>query len=162
GLQYLLTERTMFGLVYNGENRFRLDGTARATVFVPPVPQQSRFDADVDLVWPRSVGGGITHVVDEHQRVSADVLWTHWSHAFDRVDIKLHNASNANLAVLGTLRDSFPLSWKDSVTAKFGYEYFFTPKKVLRAGYIHTSQIIPSGTLTPYIPATLEHTFTLG
>lgn len=162
GLQYELTERTMLGLVYNGENRFTLDGHMSTTVFLPPVPQQSRFDADVDLVWPGSLGGGITHVVDEHQRISADVTWTHWAHAFDRLDIELHNASNPVIAAFGTIRDSFPLAWKDSITSKVGYEYFLTPRQVVRVGYINTTEIIPDNTLSPYIPATLEHTFTAG
>jgi hypothetical protein len=32
----------------------------------------------------------------------------------------------------------------------------------LRAGYIHDGSVVPSSTLTPFIPGVLEHTFTAG
>lgn len=167
GAQYQLSERTMLGLRYTGESRFRLDGTARADVFGlnpldPTMPVSSNFDAETDLVWPRSAGIGLTHWATDRQRVSADVLWHDWSHAFDRVDIKLSDASHPTFAAMGDLRDRFPLDWKDSVTVKLGYEYFTTCCDVWRFGYVFNSETIPNSTLTPYIPATLEHTFSAG
>ena len=165
GLQYRLSDRTTIGASYVSETRFRLDGRARVDAFLVPnaPPVSSAFDLQLDMVWPRSAGVGITHMLTDNQRISLDVLWFDWSHAFDRLDMEFSNPSNPFFAAFGpTLRDSLVLDWKDSVSVRFGYEYFLPTNGVFRIGYVHNSQTIPSSTLTPYIPATIEHTVTLG
>ena len=164
GLQYLLSERTTLGVVYTSEDRFRLDGSARADVFgLAPIPLQSSFDAEVDLVWPRSLGVGIQHIVAPRHRVGADVIWYDWSSAFDQLDLKLSNPSNPMFAALGPrIQDTFPLDWEDSISVRAGYEYFCTPCDIFRLGYVFNSDTIPNSTLTPYIPAILDHTISTG
>lgn len=90
------------------------------------------------------------------------MLWYDWSHAFDRIDMRLSNPSNPAFAALTPARDRFPLDWKDSISVRLGHEYFLTGCDVLRMGYVYTSPTVPRSTLTPYIPATLEHTFSAG
>lgn len=165
GLQYQVNDRTRVGLTYQSETRFTMKGRGTVHAFLEPgaPPISSRFDVQTDMAWPRSVGFGLVHDLTEHQRVSMDVLWYHWSHAFDRLDVKFSNPSNPFFAQFGpSIRDSLALDWKDSVSVRVGYEYFFDNLDVLRLGYVHNSETIPSGTLTPYIPATLEHTFAAG
>lgn len=156
GLQHELSEKTTWGVTYTSESRFHLDGVAAVDVVGLP----SRFDADVDLTWPRSVGVGVKHRLCEHRRVSADVIWFNWSNAFDNIGLELSNGTNQLLPT--TVSDQFPLNWSDSVSVRLGYEWFPTPCSVLRAGYVYHSNSIPSGTLTPYIPATLEHAVSVG
>ncbi len=165
GTQYQLTDRTMLGLVYVSECDFTLKGDAAASVVgLTPDPVNSEFDANMDLVWPQSVGAGISQLVGERQRVSADVVWYDWSSAFDRVDLRFTDATNPLVpAVVGpVLHDSFPLGWHDGISIRVGYEFFRTSNDVIRVGYIHNSRNIPSSTLTPLIPATMEHSFTVG
>ncbi|MBI3466226.1 MAG: outer membrane protein transport protein [Planctomycetes bacterium] len=163
GMQYQLSERTTLGLAYTDETRFRLNGNARTSVLgLAPVPVESKFDADVDLVWPRSLGLGVKHDLCACQRLSVDVVWFDWSHAFDHIDMKLTDSSNPAFGPLTPIRDSFPLDWDDSVSLRIGYELFSTPCDVWRLGYVYNSRNIPSSTLTPYIPAILEHSFTVG
>ncbi|MGH7129634.1 MAG: OmpP1/FadL family transporter, partial [Planctomycetaceae bacterium] len=100
GAQYQLSERTTFGVVYSSETRFELEGDARATIIAPPAPVMSDFDAEVDIVWPRSIGAGVTHWINCRHRVSLDVLWFDWSDAFDQLDLTLSNPSFAPLAPL--------------------------------------------------------------
>ncbi|HUG92335.1 MAG TPA: outer membrane protein transport protein [Planctomycetaceae bacterium] len=167
GAQYDVSERTRIGITYTSETRFRLEGDAEATIFGlnpldPTFGVSSKFDLEADLVWPQSVGIGITHWLTCRQRVSADVLWFDWSHAFDRLDLKLSNPSQAMFGPLAPIRDSLPLEWNDSVSIRLGHEFWLTPCDVVRVGYIHNTKVIPQSTLTPYIPATLEHSFTVG
>lgn len=165
GMQYQLGEWTTIGASFINETRFDYDGSVRASVFgLGPAPVESNFDAEVSLAWPRSAGIGIVHWLCCCQRVSADVIWYDWSHAFDSVDIKLKDASNPLFpALLGpVVKDSFPLKWNDSVAVKIGYERFLDNCDVIRLGYVYNSRNLPSSTLTPLIPATLEHTFTVG
>ena len=165
GTQYKLSESTTFGLAYISETRFRLDGSLDADIFIPGLGVvQSDFDAQVDIVWPRSVGLGLLHQLNDCTQISADLLWFDWSHAFDRLDLKLTSATNPIVpAIVGPrVRDSFPLDWYDSVSLRLGYERSLTPCDVLRVGYTFVSTTVPSSTLTPLIPATLEHNFSVG
>ncbi|MBI3469020.1 MAG: outer membrane protein transport protein [Planctomycetes bacterium] len=170
GMQYQFSDRTALGVTYIDESRFRLDGNLDVDVFGLgpllglPDPLHSDFDAEVDVVWPRSLGLGMMHALTERQRISTDILWFDWSHAFDRVDLKLTEATNPLFtAMLGPeIRERFPLDWRDSISVRVGYEFFLTPWDVLRAGYTYNSPNVPDATLTPYIPATIEHTFSAG
>ncbi|HEX6985136.1 MAG TPA: outer membrane protein transport protein, partial [Planctomycetaceae bacterium] len=146
------------------EDRFTLEGDVTATVFgLAPVPVTSDFDAEVDLVWPQSVGVGIKHELSDRHRVGADVIWYDWSHAFDRLDMRLTNPSHpAFQALAPTISDSFPLEWEDSVSVRTGYEFLYTPKDIFRLGYVFNSDTVPNRTLTPYIPAILDHTVSTG
>ena len=152
GLQFEATERTTMGLVYSSEDRFELDGSLKTSVFgLGPNPVPSRFDAEVDLVWPQSVGAGIRHRVNDWQRASLDIIWFDWSHAFDRVDMKLTNSSNPLFtAMLGpVIRDSILLDWDDSISVRTGYEWFYSETNIFRMGYTHNTRQLPSATLTP-------------
>jgi long-chain fatty acid transport protein len=167
GLQYDVSDRTRLGLTYIEETRFNMDGNAQVTVPVPGLPPlNSRFDADVHLTWPRSLGGGISHLFGEarNHRASVDVIWINWSQAFRDVGLNLSDSSNPILpALLGpSIGDRFPLSWRDSVSVRLGYEYFLQPTQVVRFGYIYHPQPIPNQTLSPYIPAILQHAFSIG
>jgi long-subunit fatty acid transport protein len=167
GLQYQLNDRTTLGLAYLHETRFRLDGNARVSVLgVAPVPLESAFNVDASLVWPRSLAGGISHTFGEtcRHRASAEVIWFDWSGAFQRVDLTFSESTNPVFpALLGpTFHDRIPLDWSDSVSVRLGYEFLLTECDTLRCGYIYHPQPIPSETLTPYIPAILEHAVSVG
>ena len=165
GLQYQLTPATTLGVVYSSADRFKLDGHLNADVYgLAPVPIYSHFDSQMNIVWPQSVGIGIKQQLTERQRVSCDVVWYDWSEAFRSIDLTLTNSSNPLFTeLLGpTFHDSIPLDWMDSVSVHVGWEWFYSENNVLRAGYVYNSKEIPNSTLTPLIPAILEHTFTIG
>ncbi len=163
GLQYQLSDRTTLGVTYTSESRFQLDGRASADVFgLAMVPLHSDFEVQMKLACPRSVGLGVKHSLCPHRRISADVIWFDWSRAFDSIGVRLTDPSNPAFTLLGPIENEFPLYWRDSVSLRLGYEQFFRPGRVLRAGYVYHANPIPAGTLTPYIPATLEHAFSIG
>lgn len=164
GMQYKLTDQTTIGAAYTSEDRFNLDGEVTATVMgLAPVPITSDFDAQVDLVWPQSFGVGIQHIFSDRHRVGADVVWYGWSHAFDRLDLQLSDPSHpAFQALAPTISDSFSLSWEDSITVRTGYEFLYSQRDIFRLGYVYNSNTVPTGTLTPYIPALLDHTVSTG
>ena len=165
GLQYELSEQTMLGLSFLSETRFRLKGIAKVDVSGFGFPLlKARYDAEVDLVWPRSLGAGIKHQFNERHQASMDVVWTNWSHAFDKLDMKLTNGTNPlfNLLLGGKVRDALPLGWRDSVAYKFGYEYSPKPQDIWRIGYIYHDNPIPDSTLIPLLAGTLEHAVSVG
>uniref|UniRef100_A0A7C4QNT1 Transporter n=1 Tax=Schlesneria paludicola TaxID=360056 RepID=A0A7C4QNT1_9PLAN len=153
GLQYRLSDATTVGLAYQSESRFHLDGNAAVAL---PGLGPLRFDADVDVTYPRTLGLGVRHQLDRQRVVSADVVWFNWSAAFDDFGITLTQAP------LPSLHELFPLAWRDSVSVRVGYEQTLREVHTLRGGYVYHRNPIPDDTLTPYIPATLEHGFSAG
>ncbi len=159
GMQYQLSERTTVGLAYRGERRFRTEGEADTTVFGPGGRRSSEFDVELDFVLPRSLGGGVVHELNERHRVSLDLIWFDWSHAFDQLDYELKNPSNPAFT---RVRDAIPLDWRDTLSIRVGHEWEATERDTFRVGYVYHRSPIPKKTVTTYIPATLEHVITLG
>lgn len=156
GLQYRLTEATTLGATYQSESRFEAHGPAEVTV---PVLGSSTYDSRLDITWPRSVGLGIRHELCPCRIVSADVLWTNWSEAFDSLGIHLRNPGNPWFFPYD---EQLPLRWRDTVSLRVGYERVLDGGRTLRFGYVYHRNPIPAGTLTPYIQAILEHAFSAG
>ena len=162
GMQYKWDDATTVGLAYTEETNFNLDGVTRADLL--PIGQSSRFDSSMHIVWPRSLGIGIKHNLCDCQRISCDVIWYDWSHAFDTIDISLRNSSNPIIpAIVGpTINDSLPTYWHDSVSMRLGYEWSPTDIDVLRCGYVYHKSPTPNSTLNPYLDGVLEHAFSVG
>jgi long-subunit fatty acid transport protein len=156
GLQYKLTEATTLGATYQSESRFEAHGPAEVTA---PLLGSSTYDSRLDITWPRSVGVGVRHALCPCRIVSADVLWTNWSEAFDTLDIHLRNPGNPWFP---PYYEQLPLRWRDTVSLRAGYERVLDGGKTLRFGYVYHRNPIPAGTLTPYIQAILEHAFSAG
>lgn len=160
GLQYELTPATTLGVAYQSQTSFNLDGSAQVNV---PGFGEGRFDAATDIKWPRSLGIGVKHDLCKHRTVALDVIWFDWSDAFDTVDVELTNPTNPAFNALGSpIRESLALRWKDSISVRLGMEQALSPCSVARCGYAYHPNQVPEGTLTPFIPAILEHAFSVG
>jgi long-chain fatty acid transport protein len=129
-----------------------------------PGPVGTHYESAAKLAWPQTVGIGIKQDLTPRQRISLDVVWVDWADAFKDLDIELSGSSNPLFThLLGpAISQTLPLNWFDSVSVRTGYEWFYSDASVLRLGYTYNSTVIPSSTLTPWIPAILEHTFTIG
>ncbi|MFV2068958.1 MAG: OmpP1/FadL family transporter [Pirellulales bacterium] len=156
GMMYELSDATTVGLTYQSESRFRADGKTLATV---PGLGQSFYDTKLDITWPRSIGLGVRHELCKHRIISTDLIWFNWSNAFDSLGIHLRNPNNQ---VFPEFTDQFPLDWRDTVSIRVGYEQRFSRERTLRLGYVYHRVPIPTATANPYIPASLEHGFSLG
>lgn len=168
GLQYQVTDNTVFGATYTEQTNFNLHGPVQA-VLLPGFPVASDFDAKLRIKWPRSVAVGLKHDLCPHQRVAVDVIWYDWAHAFDQINLELSNASNPIVAVLlagagssPPVRDVLPLRWTNTVSTRLGYEWDATDRDTLRAGYVYHGSPVPDSTLNPYLDGVLNHAFSLG
>ena len=161
GLQYQLSDATTIGATYQSASYYSQTGSANVDL---PGLGSSEFKSEFDITWPASVGIGIKYDLCPHRIFSADVIWFGWSTAFDHAGVRLTNPSNPVFAALapGGLSDQMPLDWRDSVSVRLGYEQHLLHGHIIRAGYAYHANQIPSQILTPYIPATLEHAFSLG
>lgn len=155
GATLQLTETTTLGAAFQSQSSVQAEGTADA---ITPIGN-STYQVDADVTWPRSAGGGIRQEIGKRHVLAADVIWFDWSDAFDTFDINLFGSSNP---ALPDIFEQFPLGWRDTVSTRVGYEYFRPNGHVARLGYTHHKSPIPAETITPYIPAALEHAFSMG
>ncbi|MDA1180626.1 MAG: outer membrane protein transport protein, partial [Planctomycetota bacterium] len=149
------------GVTYKDETRMRLGGNARVEI---PGLGQTYYDTELDWVWPRSVGLGLQHQACACRRYGADVIWYDWSGAFEQLDLKFRDPTNPLFEADAGPRvdEAFPLFWRDSISVRMGVEQSLNNNKVVRMGYAWNRNPIPTATLTNFIPAVLEHTFSTG
>ncbi len=159
GMQYLLSEDTVLGATYTEQTNFNLNGGLSANIPGGP-PGGVDFDSKLHMKWPRSVAFGLKHDLCPHRRVSADVIWYDWAHAFDQINIQLNNPQPAILPP--TTNDVFPLHWTNSVSLRLGYELLPTDVDIFRMGYTYHGSPVPNSTLNPYLDGILQHAFSLG
>jgi long-chain fatty acid transport protein len=156
GLQYKLTDATTLGATYQSESRFELDG--RTVVTIPGLGS-SEYASSMDITWPRTVALGVRHELSPCRTVSADVIYTAWSAAFDQLGLRLSDPSTQGFPALD---EQVPLRWSDTLSVRLGYEQKLDCNRTFRLGYVHHQNPIPNGTLTPYIQAIPEHSMSVG
>ncbi len=172
GIQYRVSENTMLGLSFISESKSTLRG--ETDISIPDSVPGSRFlidpkaeyDVKSNIEWPRTIGIGVSHLINRSHKLSFDMVWFNWASAFDRFDYELTDGDNKQLNNIAgaKVNDILPLDWDDVFAYRFGYEYFFQGESnsVLRFGYVFNENPIPDNTLQPLIPGTLKHNFTLG
>lgn len=156
GLNYQLTDATTIGVAYQSENRFSARGDTHVTI---PGIGEADYRTRLGVTWPQSVGLGVRHELSCCHIISCDLIWYDWSSAFDSFGIDLYDGTPG---FPPTLSERFPLNWRDSLSTRVGYEMRLRGARTVRLGYVHHRSPIPSNTMTPYIPAALEHAFSCG
>ncbi|MCD0462654.1 OmpP1/FadL family transporter [Roseiconus lacunae] len=160
GLQYELTEATTIGISYIAETEMSLNGTTVTTV---PLAGTARYDSVIEKSWPKMLGIGIAHRTAADRTFSMDAIWLDWSGSYQQIDLNLKTPDNPTFQVLApTLVESIPLSWRDTVSLRFGVEQPLANDNVFRVGYAYHRNPIPSATLTPFIQTTVEHSLCFG
>lgn len=165
GIQYLLTQKTTIGLNYISESRFKMGGNMDALAFgLTPLPIYSKFAAQTDLIWPRSVGVGFSHKFNNRNVLAIDTIWYDWTHAFNQVDVNLTNPSNPMVAAVAGQANiqRLPLNWRDTVSLRVGYQWMPDDLNTFRFGYVYHASPAPSSTLTPFTDGIMTNTFSLG
>ncbi|HEX7376224.1 MAG TPA: outer membrane protein transport protein [Pirellulales bacterium] len=165
GIQYLLNEKTTLGLNYISESKFKMGGNMNALAFgLAPFPIYTKFAATTNMIWPRSVGVGLSHRFNRRHTLGIDVIWYDWSHAFNQVNVNLTNPSNPLVgAVVGSANvQRFPLDWRDTVSLRVGYQWAPDDVNTFRFGYVYHASPSNTATLTPFTDGLLEDTFSIG
>lgn len=165
GIQYLWTEKTTLGLNYISESRFKMGGNMDAFAFgVAPFPIYTKFEATTNMIWPRSVGVGMSHRFNRRNVLGIDVIWYDWHTAFNQVSVNLTNPSNPLVgAVVGPANvQVLPLNWLDTVSLRLGYQWMPDDVNIFRLGYVYHNSPAATSTLTPYTDGLLTNTFSAG
>ncbi len=123
------------------------------------------YDAEVRTKFPQMVTAGAEWQALDWLRLVGGIDWINWSDAFDRLEIRLTNGSNADInAVAGSssLFDVVPLNWRDQFVYRAGAECALPGGFAVRAGYSYARSAVPSTNLTPLNGAIFEHKISAG
>jgi long-chain fatty acid transport protein len=167
GILFRATTNLQFGAFYQSESIINSTGNASGNPYAQlPGVSAFHYDAEVKNKFPQNASAGVSWGFLPKFRVSAQVDWIDWAHAFDTLHIGMSNGNNPNLYGPGTLgasfRDNFPLNWSSEFVYRIGLEYDVTENLSLRLGYCYGSSPVPDATLTPMTAAITEHTITAG
>jgi len=171
GILFRATTNLQFGAFYQSESIINSTGHASGNAYAqfpsaPPGAVAFDYDAEVKNKFPQNASVGVSWGFLPKFRISAQVDWIDWAHAFDTLHIGMSNGNNPNLYGPGTLgasfRDNFPLNWSSEFVYRVGLEYDVTENLSLRLGYCYGSSPVPDATLTPMTAAITEHTITAG
>jgi long-subunit fatty acid transport protein len=128
-------------------------------------PSTWMYNAAVQNVLPQSVLGDVSWQTSKHWLFAFQADWTNWHDAFVNLPVTLTNGTNATInSLVGstTLQDSVPLHWKDQYGFHLGAERGLTENTVLRFGFAHANDPVPSSTLTPLTAAITQNQVTAG
>jgi long-chain fatty acid transport protein len=125
----------------------------------------AQYDLEVGMKLPMSIGYGMSYKASEKLRLALDAEWVNWAKAFDKMEIKLTNGSNANInKMIGSpdFNIDFPLKWENTIIVKIGGEYDINNSFTLRLGYAYGSNPVPDATVFPVFPAVVISHVTIG
>ncbi len=128
-------------------------------------PSQFTYNAQVQNVLPQSVLANVTWQATPRWVFAFQTDWTNWGDSFVNLPVTLTNGTNATINSLAgstTLVDEVPLHWKDQYGFHAGAERSLTESTVLRFGYAHANDPVPSSTLTPLTAAIMSNQLSTG
>lgn len=160
GMQYQLSDATVFAARYQSQNRFQNNGNARVNI---PTLGFNTYDTTLDIVWPRVVGLGLQHDLGGGVRLGIDADWVQWSRASDTIDLLFSDPDNPVYAMFApVVPERLPLQWRDSLWVRSGIEKDLGCGHVGRLGYAYGRNPVNANFATTYIATNLVHTFSAG
>lgn len=124
-----------------------------------------KWDADVPFTFPQRAGIGIAYRPWDRWLIVFDVTWIDWTDFLGDWVVKLSNGDNTDLnTIIGSsgFSSGIPQDWEEGVIFSVGMEYKLSETTVLRAGFAHGNNVVPSDTVVPTGPAINENHLTAG
>ena len=150
GVMYHPSSTFSAGIGYRSKIGHELRGNTDI-VGVPAVGGTFRGDVTARAVLPETVHAGIYKEFNSKWGVSLGYRWTRWSR-FEELRVR-----TAGLPDSVTEED-----WDNSISANIGFDYFYSDKLTLRAGYMYDETPVPDRTRTPRIPDEDRHWVAIG
>ncbi len=136
------------------------DASAQFAVLGVSTPATFAYKAGVRNVLPESVTASVAWQASHRWLLSVQGDWINWASAFVSLPVTLTQGTNATInGIVGStsLLDAVPLHWKDQYALHAGAERGLTENTVIRFGYAHANDPVPSSTLTPLTAAIMSN-----
>ena len=153
GLQWEPHPQHAVGFTFRSGLEIEHSGTLTTTT-VLPTAQSFASPAESEIDYPDQYVLSYSWQATPALNLGIDVQWTDWS-SFDEF------SASANTP-LGTLDLSVPWDYQPGLIIGVGAEYTVNPSLTLRGGYLFGESTIPDETLTPFVPDSDLHVFSLG
>jgi long-chain fatty acid transport protein len=155
--------RLSLGAIYQTETHSRFEDGDLTVNFNshPLLGRKVRYSADVEgFTFAAQAGVGLAWRPTADWVVAFDVKRYFWDDAINTIRVKASDPSVQGAPP--TLELPFVFDWQDQWVYALGADYRLTHRLTLRAGYNHGENPVPSATLTPLFPATVERHATVG
>lgn len=160
GFQYQIGNLSFGGAYLSGTN-VHLDGGTTQINY--SAIGQGLVDYNTELSgfnWPQQAGIGISYQVNSKLKVAMDIDWIDWSSAMKSIKFRINRPNNADS--VSAIAISYPMNWRDQWVYALGAEYSINQSWLIRFGYNHGNNPVPSGNLLPFFPAIVEDHITAG
>lgn len=171
GVQFRPANHVRTGLAWKSGTTLRTQGEASgsasalfAALTIPSDPTY-HYHAQVENHLPQAVAAGLSLQAQHHLTLAFQTDYTVWGQAFQNLPVTLTNGTNATInSVAGgdTVKDVVPLHWKSQAAFHLGAEIPMKEKWVVRAGFSHASNPVPSATLSPLTAAIMQNSIAAG
>ena len=186
GLLYNVNSRLSIGFSYVSRQEFDLEGKfeldanrqldalkklALVEILERRLPNQGTkgyfgtWDSTARYIYPQKIGVGISYKPVSYWHFVFDAVWIEWSDFLGYWTMEQTNGDNEDLnAIIGDISFTGDIlqGWRDSYTLSFGLEYEYSKHGILRGGFAHCTNVIPSHNITPTGPALSKDHLTLG
>lgn len=129
-------------------------------------PYMAKYEATIkNFQLPEQWGLGVSIQATPQLLLAFDYKYISWERRFRNFTTVLTHGSDPKLNLLigsDTVTASLPLNWSDSEVFALGMEYRINEEHVVRVGYEHTDNIVPSDTAMPLFPIFNEDHISLG
>ena len=187
GLLYKINSKLSVGFSYMSKQKFDLKGTfeldatrqlaaikeiePRVALVEQQLPDKGEkgycgtWDTTARFVYPQKIGIGISYKPWKNWHFAFDASWVEWSDFLGYWIMKQKNGDNNDLnAIIGdtSFVGDIYQNWKDSYIFSIGIEYEYSEQIILRGGFAHSTNIVPSHTIDPTGPVIAKDHATLG
>ena len=156
------TPKVSFGAVYQTETDSTFENGDMQVNFSahPLLGGKVKYDGKMDgFTFAAQAGIGIAVRPNDRWTIALDVKKNYWDDAIDTI---LVTSSNPSVAGAPSVTLPFVFNWKDTWVYALGVDYRASERLTLRAGYNFGENPVPSETLTPLFPATVEDHVSVG
>ncbi|MFA7268295.1 MAG: outer membrane protein transport protein [Sterolibacterium sp.] len=167
GLAYNAGGRYGFGVAWTSKAAINAEGDVTITTPTGDIgsgmPAQSimRAKSVMKIGWPSSLKVGTFYDAGQYGRVSAEVQRVRWSEYFNSIPVSFTGVTFNGMA-MPDQSFSMNIGMQDQTAFRIGYEYPLSSDMILRTGWVHGKNTIPTQGIIPVFSAIVEDHLTFG
>ncbi len=130
-----------------------------------PFQPDFRYRAQVHVDIPQSALLGASWQQSHALRFDVQSTWTNWKNSFYSLPVSLTAGSNSDInsfLASSSLKDTVPLRWKDQYSFRAAADRALTESLSFSAGYSHSTNPVPTSTLSPLTAAIMQNGLAAG